>query len=181
MRDSPTRAAKLTWLPLLKMVPLMKKRSRTMPVFALDESVDWDDLENALEASAEYQSSQRGVILPLFAFAPMTEPANLDQWEPMKSVPQDLFLVSVERRIDARVLEALEKAAPLLGPVVRAEAAAPVRIDLTLPLADIYRQMAEAAVAAFAETRLGKDDPSFFFLRGAEAVRVFDRELRKIS
>src|SRR5438105_2815349 len=136
-------------------------KERSVPVFALDNSANWLDFENALDASVQFQSSERGVILPLFAFAPMTEPDNLDKWEPLKILPQNLMLMSVERHIDARVLKALKRAKPILGETLHAGPAAPVRIDLELPIADVYRQMTEADITAFCETRTGKDDMSF--------------------
>ena len=49
----------------------MKPVANNAPVFALDDTTDWDDLENVMSASAEYQSSKLGKIIPLMFFAPM--------------------------------------------------------------------------------------------------------------
>ena len=86
----------------------MKPSSNNAPVFALDETTDWDDVENAMAASAEYQSSKLGKIIPLMFFAPMTEPDNLDTWEPMKTAPENLLIASIARSADATLLKALE-------------------------------------------------------------------------
>jgi hypothetical protein len=160
----------------------MKQRSLTMPVFALDESTDWDlDLLNALDGSVEYQSRERGRILPLFCFAPMTTPANPDRWEPLRTPAENLLVVSIERSIDARVLKALELAARTPGFVLPTDALPQVRIDHTLLIADAYRQMSEAQITALHELHYGKDDMSFFCLRGRSAVTAFDKELRKLK
>lgn len=45
-----------------------------------------------------------------------------------------------------------------------------VKVDYEQPLSDVYRQMSEAQVLVFAQTSPGKDDPSFFFVRGGAAV-----------
>jgi hypothetical protein len=52
----------------------MKPIQTPIPVFALDETTTWVDLEDAMEGSVEFQSSKRGKILPLMCFAPMAEP-----------------------------------------------------------------------------------------------------------
>ena len=43
----------------------MKPASNHAPVFALDDSTDWDDLDNVMAASAEYQQKHHGRIIPL--------------------------------------------------------------------------------------------------------------------
>lgn len=45
----------------------MKSAATTVPVFALDETTDWEDIENAMAGSVEYQSSKLGKILPLMS------------------------------------------------------------------------------------------------------------------
>ena len=97
----------------------MKPSVNTVPVFALDDSTTWLDLENAMEASVEYQSSKRGKILPLMFFAPLTEPANPDAWLPLKTLPEHLLIVSIERHIDTKVLKALKQAQASLGDLIR--------------------------------------------------------------
>lgn len=56
-----------------------------------------------------------------------------------------------------------------------------VRIDFAQPFADVYRQMEAAEIAAFATPQPGRDDPSFFFIRGSDAVVAFDRGLRAVT
>lgn len=153
----------------------------TVPVFALDADSTWADLENAMAGCAEYQSSKRGKILPLLLFAPMTEPENPDAWEPMKVLPENLLMVSIERHLDARILKALQQAEAVCGETQHAATCPAVRIDFELPLADVYEQMTRAEIGSFALTYPGKDDPSFFFLRGEAAIRAFDAELRKVT
>jgi len=159
----------------------MKPASNNAPVFALDETADWEDLDNAMAASAEYQLSKLGKIIPLMFFAPMTEPDNLDAWEPLQTLPQNLFIISIERSTDAIVIQALEQAEAELGELRFSASFPAVRIDFEEPFADVYQQMTAADIAAFAQTSPGKDDPSFFFLRGSAAVRAFDRALRVVT
>jgi len=153
----------------------------TVPVFALDADSTWDDLHNALESSVRYQSSKTGKILPLMLFAPMTEPANPDTWEPLKSLPENLLMVSIERHIDERVLRALMRAKFICGETRQAVSFPSVRIDFERPVAEVYEQMANAGIRSFAHTHPGKDDPSFFFLRGETAVKAFAAELPKAT
>ena len=159
----------------------MKPASNNAPVFALDESTDWEDLENVMSASVEYQLSKLGKIIPLMFFAPMTEPENLDAWEPLNALPEYLFIVSIERSADATVIQALKRAEAELGVFQFAASCPAVSIDFEEPLADVYQQMAAADVAAFAHPQPGRDDPSFFFLRGSASVRAFDRALREVT
>ena len=159
----------------------MKPPLTTAPIFALDEASTWGDLEDAMSGSVEYQSSKRGKILPLMLFAPMTEPGNLDAWEPMTTLPDNLLMVSVERHVDKTILKALKRGEATLGEVCHAASCPLVRIDFEGPLADAYQQMTDAEIQAYAVTHPGRDDPSFFFLRGNAAVRVFDRELRNVT
>jgi hypothetical protein len=56
---------------------------KTVPVFPLDPTAEWEDLMNALEASVQYQLAHGGKYGPLFAFAPMTVPGDPDKWEPV--------------------------------------------------------------------------------------------------
>ncbi len=154
----------------------------TVPIFALDSASTWDDMENAMAGSAEYQSSQRGKILPLMLFAPMTEPENPDAWEPMKAVPENLLMISIERSMDRRILKALDQAKGTCGELCQA-GTFPIRVhtDFKGALADIYQQMAAAKIQAFAHTFSDKDAPSFFFLRGEVAVRAFDAAFSKLA
>ena len=153
----------------------------TLPVFALDAASPWADLENAMAGSAEYQASRRGRILPLLLFAPMTEPENPDAWEPMKALPENLLIISIERPMDNRILRALQQAAAVCGETQHAAACPLVRIDFELPLANVYEQMAGAGILSYALTHPGKDDSSFFLLRGSAAVRAFATELPKVA
>ncbi|MCX6897344.1 MAG: hypothetical protein NT105_01470 [Verrucomicrobia bacterium] len=159
----------------------MKPTQNTVPVFALDPATTWDDLNNDMEAVVRYQQTERGKILPLFCFAPMTEPANPDVWEPMKTLPENLLVVSIERHIDAKILKALELARAAVGEVVQASPDSPVGINYELPLSDIYEQMSDAGVSACSSVHPDKDDPSFFFLRGSDTVIAFDEELRNVT
>jgi hypothetical protein len=159
----------------------MKPSQNTAPVFALDAEATWTDWENAMEGCVEYQSSKRGKILPLMFFAPMTEPENLDAWEPMKTSPENLLIVCIERKVDATILKALKQAEAVLGEVRHAASFQAVGINFTLPLADVYRQMTVAGILAYTCTQTGKDDPSFFFLRGNAAVKAFNQELRNVT
>ena len=134
-----------------------------------------------MDASVQYQSSERGVILPLFAFAPMTEPANPDKWEPMKTQAENLLVVSIERHLDAKILKALKRAERILGPALLLSPSSPVQMDHALPIADVYRQMDECGVKACYYTGAGKDDMSFFFFAGRNAVIAFDTHLRAVT
>ena len=155
--------------------------SETAAVFALDAGTDWEDLLNAMEACINYQSTRRGKILPLMFFAPLTEPENLDAWEPMKTVPENLLVLSLERKVDLQLLQALEQAAPVLGAISHAATCQAILLDFKLPLADVYAQMTAAGILAYTYTQTHKDDPSYFFLRGVAAVRAFDKELRRVT
>jgi hypothetical protein len=159
----------------------MKPASNNAPVFALDETTDWEDLENAMAGCVEYQFRKLGKIIPLMFFAPMTEPVNLDAWEPLNALPENLFIVSIERSTDTTVIQALQHAEAELGVLQFAASCPAVRIDFEEPLADVYEQMAAAGVTAFANPQPGRDDPSFFFLRGSASVRAFDRALRVVT
>lgn len=129
----------------------------------------------------EYQSSKRGKILPLMLFAPMTEPENLDAWEPMKTLPQNLLIVSIERPVDRQLLQALKQAEAVLGETRHESSCPSVSIRFDLPLADVYAQMIAAGIRAYTITKTGKDDPSFFFLRGVDAVKAFNQELQNVT
>ena len=161
----------------------MKPPKNDVPVFALDAATTWDDMENAMEGCVEYQSFKRGKILPLMLFAPMTEPENPDAWEPMKVLPENLLIVSIERHVDANILKALQQAQATCGEVRHAATFPAVQINCNadLALADAYEQMSRAGIFAFALTYPGKDDPSFFFLRGAATVKAFASELRHVT
>ena len=149
-----------------------------LPVFALDSTTDWDGLHNAVLGFLRHHESRGKKFGPIMAFAPMTEPENPDTWEPMKAFPQNLLLFSLARHADAVILTALEQARDVLGEVRHASAFLLVRVNEHRPLADVYAQMERAGILSFAWTNPGPDDPSFFFLRGAAAVKAFDRGLR---
>lgn len=159
----------------------MKPATNNAPVFALDETTDWEDLENAMAASADYQQRKLGKIIPLMFFAPLTTPENLDAWEPMKTAAQNLFIVSIERSTDKMLFKAMALAEAELGEVKLAPSFPAVQVDFEEPLACVYQQMEAADIAAYALTFPGPDQPSFFFLRGAAAVLAFDRTLRQVS
>lgn len=156
-------------------------RNNNAPVFALDETTDWEDLENAMAASVEYQSRKMGKIIPLMFFAPMTEPENLDAWVPMKATPENLLIVSIERSTDAVIFRALDKAEGTLGEMRLAPSCPEVSVDHEEPLAVIYEQMADGGIESYAAPGSGEDAPSFFFLRGKESVLAFDRALRAVT
>jgi hypothetical protein len=147
-------------------------------VFALSAESDWDDLVNAMAASANYQN-RLGKILPLFLFAPMTEPQNPDTWEPLKTLPENLLMISIERHIDRRVVHALQQIKRLCGEIHQSGSfPILVQIDDKQPVADVYSQMERSGIRAYARMN-GGTDPSFFFLRGADAVKGFAAELPK--
>ncbi|MCX6900460.1 MAG: hypothetical protein NT105_17405 [Verrucomicrobia bacterium] len=52
---------------------------------------------------------------------------------------------------------------------------------LELGNADVFRQMTVAGVVACSRRLPDKEDSSFFFVRGAAAVRVFDKGLRAVT
>jgi hypothetical protein len=56
-----------------------------------------------------------------------------------------------------------------------------VAVDYELPLSDVYQQMDRAGILAYALTRPGKDDPSFFFLRTSAGVKAFADALPKVT
>jgi hypothetical protein len=159
----------------------MKPTPNTAPVFALDAATTWADLENDMAACVQYQSDKLGKIIPLMLFAPLTEPENLDAWEPMKKLPENLLVVSIERKVDVTILQAIRQAEAILGAVQQAVAAPAVSINFELPLADVYRQMTVAGIPIHTHTQAHKDDPSFFFLRGSAAVKAFSKELRAVT
>lgn len=163
----------------------MKPASNTAPVFALAEETTWDDVDNAMAASAEYQSSKLGKIIPLIFFAPLTEPANPDAWEPMGKMPLNLLIVSIERSTDATVREALRNAAADLGAPEPALGFVPPGMEIEIEdeglLAEVYERMTAADLRFHAHEQTGEDDPSFYFVRGGAAVRAFDRALRKVT
>lgn len=159
----------------------MKAASNNPPVFALDESTDWEDLENVMAASASYQWQHHGRIIPLMFYAPMTEPQNLDAWLPMTTTPEHLFIISIERSTDTLLIRALAQAADVLGELRLSVSCPEVVIDFEAPLARVYAQMEHAGIAAYASPQPGPDDPSFFFLRGRVAVLAFDRALRAVT
>ena len=126
-------------------------------------------------------NSHRGNFLPLFLFAPLTAPANPDVWEPLATVPNYLLVISIERHLDAKILKALAQAEATLGPATVVSPSGPVSIDHAQPIAEVYRQMADAGLQAAYRTLIDKDDASFFFLRGYEAVVAFNGELIKVT
>lgn len=148
-----------------------------VPVFALGPDSSWNDLENAMAGSANHQLSSSGKILPLMFFAPLTEPENPDAWLPMKAVPDNLLVVSIERKVDVIVGTALQQAAAASASSTAGKVATVV-VDFNLPLADVYRQMTVMGICTHALTFAGKDDASFFFVRGPAGVRAFDKALR---
>jgi len=161
--------------------PGIQPPANTVPVFALDADTTWADWENALAASVKYQSSKHGKILPLMFFAPLAEPENPDTWEPMTTVPENLLVCSIERKVDGIILRALKQAEPALGEIRQAASFPAISLNLNLPLADVYRQMTVAGIQAYTVTKTHPDDVSCFFLRGNAAVRAFDKELRKVT
>jgi hypothetical protein len=159
----------------------MNAPQKSQPIFALDPSTDWEGVMNAMEASVQYCSDVLGGFGPLFAFAPMTEPANPDRWEPMTKAPKDLLLVSIARAEDKRLLKAFQLAEPEIGPLLHDSPTSPVRRNASLPIADVYRQMEQAGVTAYCITYEGENDASFFFVRGTDAIRKLDGQLRTVA
>ena len=70
---------------------------------------------------------------------------------------------------------------PFLGEVRDAWDCPQLALNFALPLADVYAQMAAADVSACTFTKMGKDDASFFFIRGPEAVQAFSNGLRWVT
>jgi hypothetical protein len=151
------------------------------PIFALDPSANWDDIDNAIAASVQYQSEKRGMFGPMFAFAPMTEPQNPDKWEPLQTPPKNLLVASIERSEDKRLLKAFKQAQIVIGPLLHESPNSPVQIHFDRLLADVYRQMEEAGLIAFCHVADDKDDPSFFFLRGTEGILAVNAQLRTLK
>lgn len=147
-----------------------------LPVFALGAESDWEDLRNAMEAAANYQLNQLGKIYPLFLFAALTEPANPDTWEPLKTLPENLLIISIERSMDNRVLNALFRAKFVCGETRKAADCPAVQVDVQRPVAEVYQQMAVAGVRSFAYPS-AQADACFFFLRGGAAVKALAKEL----
>ena len=119
----------------------MPPAKNALPIFALDASTTWDDLQNAISGNANYQLTQLGTIIPLLLFAPLTTPDNLDAWVPMKTAPENLLIVSIARKMDDRVLQALQQADAELGGVRHAATCPTLSVDFELPVADVYAQM----------------------------------------
>jgi hypothetical protein len=154
----------------------MKRWSQ--PVFALGPEATWDDLINAIEASVQYCSDTYGRFGPMSAFAPLTEPANPDRWEPMRTPPSNLLVTSIERKEDARLLKAFARAENEIRPLLHESPGSPVQIDYERLIADVYDQMERSEVIAFCHTNSNPDDPSFFFLRGLAAINSVNKYLR---
>ncbi len=152
-----------------------------VPVFALDADTNWLEFENALAASVMFQANHRPQILPLMLYAPMTEPTNLDTWEPMTTLPNNLLACSIERTMDVTILKALTHAAPVLGEIRHAASFPGLCVNLELPLADVYRQMTIAGILAFTDTKTHPDDVSCFYVRGRAAVQAFSQALRIVT
>jgi hypothetical protein len=150
-----------------------------LPVFALDSSSTWSDLENAMEACVQYQSTTTGIIRPVMLFAPMTEPENPDTWQPMKVLPENLLLVSIERSWDALMLKAFARARDVLGQPTTVFPSVWSRPEVLI--ADIYSAMARLGLVSYKELHEDKDDPSFFFLRGRETIQAFNDSLRWLT
>jgi hypothetical protein len=151
------------------------------PIFALDASADWDDVVNAMTASVQYQTKTRGRFGPMFAFAPMTEPGNLDEWEPLQVPPKFLLVASIERNEDDRLLKAFTRAQAEIGPLLLDSPASPVQIQRDRLVADVYGQMEQAGVTAYCSIGEHEDDPSYFFLRGTDAILAVNEHLRALS
>ena len=156
----------------------MSKSSSPIPIFALDVSTDWEDMENALEASVQYQTRVAGKFGPLFAFAPLTAPKNPDGWEPLETPPDFLLLVSIERSQDAFLLKTFRRSQRQVGPLLRESTASGVRIAEDQPIADVFRQMDDTAVRAFASLGLLQNDLSRFFVRGSRAILALNAAMR---
>ncbi len=161
------------------------KSANNAPVFALAEETTWDDVDNAMAASAEYQSSKLGKIIPLFFFAPLTEPANPDAWEPMRKTALNLLIISIARSTDATVRAALRQAAAELGAPDPAPGFDPPGMEIEIEdeglLAEVFARMTAVDLRFHAHEQMGEDDPSFYFVRGGAAVRAFDRALRDVT
>jgi hypothetical protein len=150
-----------------------------LPVFALDPFLKWNDLENAIEGCVQYQNATTGKIRPVMLFAPMTEPENPDTWQPMKVLPENLLLISIERSWDALLLKAFARARAVLG-----QPAAIFPSVWSQPqalIADLYSEMTKAGMVSYKELHDGKDDLSFFFLRGREPIQAFNDSLRQLT
>lgn len=163
----------------------MHAPANTAPVFALAEETTWDDVDNAMAASSEYQLSKLGRIISLFFFAPLTEPENPDAWLPMLKTALNLLIVSIERSTDATVREALRHAAADLGAPEPALGFVLPGMEIEIEdeglLAEVYERMTAADLRFHAHEQTGEDDPSFYFVRGGAAVRAFDRALRHVT
>ncbi len=151
-------------------------------VFALDADFLWDDLEDAMSGCVNWQSANRGRIIPLLFFAPMTAPANPDAWEPIQGPPRHLFIISIEHSSDATLRRAIRHASAVLGDL--REPANCAEVDIAFdghPIAEVYAQMEAAGILAYRYSSLAKDDVSFFFIRGPGAVQAFGQGLLRAT
>jgi hypothetical protein len=79
------------------------------------------------------------------------------------------------------LLKAFTRAQAEIGPLVLNSPASPVQMQQDRPVADVYRQMEQAGVTAYCSIGERKDDPSFFFLRGTDAILAVNEHLRAVS
>jgi hypothetical protein len=127
----------------------------------------------------QYQKATTGKIRPVMLFAPMTEPENPDTWQPMKVLPENLLLISIERSWDALMLQAFARARDVLG-----QPAAVFPSVWSQPqalIAGLYSEMTKAGIVSYKELHDGKDDLSFFFLRGREPIKAFNDSLHRLT
>ncbi len=159
----------------------MSKPSRSIPIFPLDSGSTWEDLLNAMDASVQYQTRHGGQFGPIFAFAPMAEPEDLDEWEPFDGTPGNLLIVSIARTADARLLKAFAGIEPTIGRLEFDSSAPCSQQEGQLLLADTYAEMEEAGTtASWCRSGVGEDDTSFFCLRGASAILAFNKMLAQL-
>ena len=156
--------------------------NKTVPIFPLDPTAEWEDLTNAMEASVQYRVAHGGQFGPLFAFAPLREPDDPDKWEPVTNELQNLLLVSIARAEDARLRQALAQAGAAVGPLV--EAGAPgsgIEFRIDGLIAEVFAQMEAAGVTAcLARQAVREDDVTFICVRGAAAVHALNKALGQL-
>lgn len=159
----------------------MKLRNLKLPVFALEAATMWSDLEKVAKGVVDYEADELGHTLPLILFSLMTTPANPNRMEPMQTPPENLFIISIERPMDALVRKAAKQARTVLGVKDPASESTGVTINGELPLANVIEQMQKLGVQIDWTTSRDKNHASFFFLCGNAAVEAFGDALWDVA
>ncbi len=154
--------------------------ARNYSTFALGKETTWDGLTNAMEAYLRHETATTGTFTPLFFFAPTTEPANPDLWQPLPGMAENTLIISIARHWDTTIVKALEHMKDSIGKIYYPGDTS-IGINYTLPIADVYQQMNRAEINIYSRTGTHPDDPSFYFVRGEATMRAFDQGLRYVT